>query len=76
MNLPAQNNHITCGSSRHGVIAENNLLFERSLTELSSDCELCGKHPAEHFMETPWGERHICTQCAESLPENNHYQDS
>jgi predicted DNA-binding transcriptional regulator AlpA len=37
----------------------------------SPECELCGDRPAEHFADTPWGERHICTQCAESLPENN-----
>jgi len=58
------------------VIAENNLLFDRALSESSSECELCGNHPAEHFMETPWAERHICSGCAESLPRNNRCEES
>ena len=36
------------------------------------DCELCGQRPAEHFTRTPYGDRHCCTQCYESLPEQEH----
>jgi len=30
-------------------------------------CELCGQRPPEHFGATPWGDRHCCTPCWESL---------
>jgi hypothetical protein len=32
------------------------------------ECELCGQQPAEFFMSTFWGERHICEGCGENLP--------
>lgn len=33
----------------------------------NDDCELCGKHSAEHFVSTKWGDRHCCTACAEDV---------
>jgi hypothetical protein len=41
---------------------------EGTTNPMAQQCELCGKQAAEHFVNTPWGERHICTRCAESLP--------
>jgi hypothetical protein len=35
------------------------------------ECELCSQQPAEFFIQTPWGERHICAECAESLPRED-----
>ena len=36
----------------------------------SQECFACGE-PAEHFISTPWGERHACTPCKESLPQED-----
>ena len=46
------------------------LLAEMLLSDCGQDCELCGQRPAEHFVDTPWGQRHVCTPCLESLPHH------
>ena len=46
------------------------------LVEVGEPCELCGQRPAEHFIPTPWGDRHVCTVCKESLVNREDQSDS
>ena len=55
------------GNSR--VFSESQVAFiAAELKEIDEErghqCELCNQRRAEHFVDTEWGERHCCPECA------------